>query len=187
MSTSFGYKTPGFETNDLGYLQRADELSMSNWWQLIRDTPTTHVRSFRINFNQWAGWNFDGDLRFSGGNINAHWTLTNNWAFGSGFNVNAQGFDDRLTRGGPGGYRTPRISNWAYLESDSRRRVQSNTFTFWGKDRYGSLDWSLSPGVTFRPSSALSANVSLDLSRSLNDAQWVENITRPATHYVFGR
>jgi hypothetical protein len=188
MSTNFSYKTPGFETNDLGYLQRADELSMSNWWQLIRDVPTKHVRSFRINFNQWAGWNFDGDRRFSGGNINAHWVLTSNWGFGSGFNVNARSFDDRLTRGGPGGYFNGRISQWAYLESDDRRRVQSSTFVFWGKDQYGSHDWSISPGVTFRPASAFSVNVGLDVSRSLNDAQWVSQVDVETTpHYVFGR
>jgi hypothetical protein len=27
-------------------------------------------------------------LRFSGGNVNAHWVLTSNWSFGTGFNMN---------------------------------------------------------------------------------------------------
>ena len=188
MSTNFSYKTPGFDTNDLGYLQRADDLSMSNWWQIIRDVPTKHVRSFRINFNQWAGWNFDGDRRFSGGNINAHWTLTNNWAFGSGFNVNGQRFDDRLTRGGPGGYTPAPISQWAYLESDGRRRVQSSTFVNWFRDRHGSAGWSISPGVTYRPGSAVSIDVGLNLNRNRSDAHWVTNLDAvPAPHYVFGQ
>ncbi len=60
----FGFKTPGFETNDLGYLERADDISMSNWVQLIDDVPGAHVRSFRINFNQYAAWNFEGERRY---------------------------------------------------------------------------------------------------------------------------
>lgn len=81
-SHSFSYKSPGFDVNDLGYQQRADEISMSTWYQMAHDVPGKHVRSVRVNFNQWAGWNFGGDLRFSGGNVNAHWVMQNNWSFG---------------------------------------------------------------------------------------------------------
>ncbi len=37
--SNVNYKTPGFETNDLGYLQRADDISIGNWLQLIHDVP----------------------------------------------------------------------------------------------------------------------------------------------------
>ena len=45
------------------------------------------MRTFSINFNQWSGANFGGDRRRLGGNINAHWTFTNGWGIGTGFNV----------------------------------------------------------------------------------------------------
>ena len=93
------------------------------------------MRSFRLNFNQWAGWNFDGDRRSSGGNVNAHWTFTNNWSFGSGFNVNAQGFDDRLTRGGPGGYVPGNVNQWGYLNTDNASVASASTFFNWFHDR----------------------------------------------------
>ena len=188
MNSNVSYKSPGFETNDLGYLQRADSISMGNWWQLIDDTPGDHVRSFRLNFNQYAGWNFDGDKRFSGGNVNAHWTLNSNWSFGSGFNVNSQGFDDRLTRGGPGGYVPGNLNQWGYIEGDERKAVALFTFMNWFNDRHGSSGWGMSPGITYRPSSGLSVRLNVDYSRNLNDAQWVANETVAAVeHYVFGR
>ena len=186
--SNISYKTPGFETNDLGYLQRADDISIGNWLQLIHDVPGPHVRSFRINFNEYASWNFDHDRRFSGGNINAHWELTNNWSFGSGFNVNAQGFDDRLTRGGPGGYVPGSISHWGYLNSDDRKSTSASTFFNWGRVRDGSWFWGVSPGVSVRPSSAIEARLGIDLNRNLTVTQWVENLTSgPDAHYVFGR
>jgi hypothetical protein len=52
-------KSPGFEINDLGFLQRADEIAQSNWFQIRSDRPGRFFRSVSINFNQWAGWNFD--------------------------------------------------------------------------------------------------------------------------------
>ena len=187
-SHNFSYKSPGFDINDLGYQQRADELSMSTWYQIAHDVPGKYVRSVRINFNQWAGWNFGGDLRFSGGNINAHWVLQNNWSFGTGFNVNSQGFADRLTRGGPGGLVQGNVNQWGYINSDERKLVSLNVFSNWFNDQHGSWDVGTSPGITIRPSTALSMNVSLNLDRNQTDAQWVENVAdASATHYVFGR
>ncbi len=186
-TSSVSYKSPGFDTNDLGYLQRADDIFLVNWLQLIRDTPTTHVRSFRLNFNQWESWNFGGDRRALGGNVNAHWVLTNNWGVGTGFNVNRQGFDDRLTRGGPGGDVPGNVNQWGYLNSDDRKRASFSTFMSWVRAPHGSRSWSVSPGVSIRPSPGLEARIGIDASRNHADAQWVENLTSdPVKHYVFG-
>src|SRR4029079_332034 len=57
-NSNVGYKTPGFDINDLGFLRRADTRSMSNWLQWRNDNPSKRLRSFRFNLNQWAAWNF---------------------------------------------------------------------------------------------------------------------------------
>ncbi|MEO8077908.1 MAG: DUF5916 domain-containing protein, partial [Acidobacteriota bacterium] len=71
-TTNVGVKSPGFEINDVGFLRRADQKTMSNWMQVRYETPSKYLRSFRYNLNQWAGWNFDGDRLSSGVNVNAH-------------------------------------------------------------------------------------------------------------------
>ena len=187
-SSAVTFKSPGFDTNDLGYVQRADDIFMVHWLQLIRDAPTAHVRTFRINFNQWTSWNFDGDRRTVGGNVNAHWTFVNNWSAGTGFNINGQGFDDRLTRGGPGGYVPGNVNQWAYLSSDDRKAASLSVFASWLRDPHGGRNWSLSPGVSIRPSPGLEARIGVDASANRVDAQWVENLdAAPVKHYVFGR
>jgi hypothetical protein len=141
-----------------------------------------------VNFNQWAGWNFDGDTRFSGGNINAHWVLTNNLNFGTGFNVNSEGFSDRLTRGGPGGLVTGNLNQWGYFNSDDRKPVTFNLFANWFNDRHGSWGWGLGPGLTFRPRSSLSVSGGINVNRNVSDTQWIENLeVDDGTHHVFGR
>jgi hypothetical protein len=182
------YKTPGFDVNDLGFMSRADDISNSGWLQVRDDEPGTYVRSFRFNLNQWSGWNFDGDNRFAGANVNAHWTLVNNWSFGTGFNVNRGGFNDRLTRGGPGGYNTNNINQWGYLDTDNRKPVMLSVFGSWFNDLTASWAWDVGPSITWRPRRALAVTGGMSVARNISDSQWVENIERPdTTHYVFGR
>jgi hypothetical protein len=179
-----GMKTPGFDVNDVGFLRRADTRNMSNWLQWRNDRPSKYLRSFRFNLNQWAGWNFDGDRLYSGFNVNAHATFPNQWAAGSGLNLNAQPFDDRATRGGPGAYGNAGKSLWGYVESDGRKPVQAGLNFFIAAEKVGSRYWDLSPSVTWRPSSFLSVTNGLSVSGTKEQQQWLAN---EETRYVFGR
>jgi len=145
------------------------------------------VRNKNINFNQWAGWNFDGDRRNLGVNVNSHWTFTNNLDFGSGFNVNTEGFSDRISRGGPGALVPGNLNQWGYFDSDGRKRVSASFFGSWANDRNGSWRWSVEPSVNYRPTTALQLNLGIDYSRNVDQTQWVNNVRDAGTtHYVFG-
>ena len=122
-TTNVGLKSPGFEINDIGFLRRGDQRTMSNWVQVRYDTPSKYLRSFRYNLNQWAGWNYDGDRLYSGINVNAHAMFTNNWATGIGGNLNQQPFDDRASAAGPGVRKQPALGLALYRERRAPRRV----------------------------------------------------------------
>ena len=185
-TTNVGVKSPGFEINDVGFMQRADQRSMSNWIQVRYEKPKQkYLRSFRYNLNQWAAWNYDGDRLFSGFNVNAHAMFSNNWATGTGGNINPQPFDDRATRGGPGVYGNARRSIWAYVESDERPAVSIGVFTFNATDGKGTNFHEVSPSVSYRPSSFLKVTGGLRFSRNHDESQWVE--ATDDGRYVFGR
>jgi hypothetical protein len=186
-NSNAGFKSPGFEINDLGFLRRADEKHLSNWLQIRHDRPSRHLRTFRINFNQWSGWNFGGERLFGGGNINAHAVFTNNWRTGAGVNRNLAVFDDRLTRGGPGGRRNPSWGVWHYVQSDDRRPVSFEYFGYEGWDGLGSRQVEANPRLTLRPGSALMVSLGARWVRNLDDYQWVEKVSGERDHYVFGR
>jgi hypothetical protein len=182
-----GYRSPGFEINDLGFQSRADESWTESWIQFKDETPGRLIRTFRFNINQWAGWNFGGDRRNLGFNINAHWRLLSNWGFGSGATKNLDGFDDRLTRGGPGGRVPGTSSAWAYIESDNRKPVSVYFEQGVFSDGYGSHDSSQWARATLRPTSALTLGFELEVSNRRTAQQWVTNLqTAEGTQYVFG-
>jgi uncharacterized protein DUF5916/cellulose/xylan binding protein with CBM9 domain len=183
-NSNVSVKSPGLDLNDLGFMRRADVRSMSNWIQFRRDTPTTHVRNFRWNLNQWASWNYGGDRMDLGYNVNAHWQFTNNWRTGTGLTVLPRPFDDRATRGGPGAYGNAKLAYWQYVEGDDRKPISIGNFFNLGADRYGTHWLGAEPFVTYRPASFLSVSGGFRYFRNVDDSQWIENADDG--HYVFG-
>jgi hypothetical protein len=189
-SSFVGYKSPGFDTNDLGFMRRADDRNQSNWIQWRNFKPGKYVRTRNFNINQYSSWNFGGDRTFSGGNINSHWTFTNYYSIGGGMNVDAAPFRDRVTRGGPGVLGNPtKFNAWYYANTDNRKAL---SFFFngnhWG-DRFNSSRHGYGPGLNWRPTSSMSLNMGFWYTANKDDSQWVANETLEdgKQRYVFGR
>jgi hypothetical protein len=186
-NVNIGYRSPGFEVNDLGFQRRADEIPQNVWIQYRWNDPGTYKRNGTINFNQWSAHNFDGDRLSFGGNINSHWQWQNFWNGGGGINYNASDFDDRLTRGGPGGYTRANVNGWQYFNTDERKVVRFR----WDSNFYvdgRSHNFSVYPRVELKPTPSLGIEFGQQFERRIDDAQWVEAlIVDGGTHYVFGR
>ena len=189
-STFFGYKSPGFDTNDLGFMRRADERTQSNWFQWRNFKPGRYVRTRNFNINQYAGWNFGGDRTYSGGNINSHWTFVNYYSIGGGLNYDQAPFRDRVTRGGPGVLgNSGRVNMWYYANTDNRQPL---SFFFNGNhwtDAHNSSRHGYGPGFNWRPTSSMSLNMGFWLNINHDDSQWVTNeaLDGGGQRYVFGR
>lgn len=188
-SGNYGLKSPGFETNDLGFQRRADERTINHWVQWRFMNPGRFKRTYMVNLNQWAGWNFGGDRLFSGGNVNMHWRWQNNWGNGFGVNVNGGEFRDRATRGGPVARTDPYVGVWHYVDFDDRKPVYLGYNGFVGGDGHGTREFNANPTLTWRPTQAARVVAGFRYRRNDDNRQWVENVTDEAgaTHYVFGR
>jgi len=185
--SSFAFKTPGFDINDVGFFRRADEKNMNNWLQVRSEKPSRWFRSRYLNFNQYARWNYDGDKLGSGGNVNAHANFTNHWNIGGGYNFNQRFYDDRLSRGGPGGLFEDYNGVWFYVDGDDRHRVALNYNGTFFVDGYGSWIREYEPRVTVRPLPSVSIAGGMRIATSVSDTQWVNNVTDTKEHYVFAR
>jgi hypothetical protein len=147
------------------------------------------VRTRNFNLNQYSGWNFGGDRMYLGANINTHWTFTNYYSVGAGFNVDAAPFRDRVTRGGPGVLGNPGKNLWYYANTDNRKAL---SFFYNGghwADAKNSSRHDVMPGVNWRATSSMSLHVGLRYFINNDDSQWVENqaLANGAQRYVFGR
>jgi hypothetical protein len=160
-------ESPGFELNDLGVLQSADDLSVSADLNRIVTTPSERVSSWGVGGGASTSWNFGGlrkpiDLR-----ADANITST---AFNSAsiaLDVTAPGSSDDLTRGGPA-METGWAESVAVSASTPRGRAQQLSGTL-----VGQLSPTLEQGI-FASASAISRvtpALRLDLTPSLT---WLE-------------
>ncbi len=188
-SAHYGFKSPGFDMNDLGYHRRADERHLGHWFQMRDNVPGRFTRSFVWNLNQYAGWNFDGDRLWSGGNVNMHWTWKNYAATGFGVNYNGAALRDRITRGGPAVLGNRSFATWYYYGSDGRKDVSFNYNGYHEADGEGTTRHNIAPHVTWRPTTASSISTGFRYGINNDDAQWVTNqeIAEQSTRYIFGR
>lgn len=186
-NVTLSYRSPGFDVNDIGFLQRADGISQNAWFQIRRPTPGRIFRDLNVNVNQWSHRNFDGDLISLAGNVNLHATFNNLWSAGGGVDVGPGTLDDRLTRGGPAGYTEPWYASFQYFNSNDRKPVSFHWFSNIRGKADGSRGFELTPTLQLRPASAISAEIGFNYNRNNDQSQWIrayEGADR--THYVFG-
>ena len=185
--------SPGFETNDIGYQQRADQQMFRNWFALQFQKPTRFYRKANFNFNAQERWSTGGLVLGNGLNQNMHVQLPSLWWVHVGINANdlAPAYGDRDARGGPAIRRSKNASGWAGFESDDRKALSYNVFSSWWKGDEGH-SWSADggPGVNLRVSSRFSASMDLNYSRNVDNGQFYGSygeVGSDTTHYTFAR
>ena len=155
--------SPGFDVNDAGFLQRADEQMQGNWFGLQFQKPTRFYRMGGLNFNQFTSWNTEGLRLNMGGNINGWLNFPNQWEANAGIEAFALpgSYNDRSSQGGRAVRRSQWYSSWAGLFGDPRMVVQprADGFIAWG-DEGRSTHFEFGPGVNLRAGGRFSMELS---------------------------
>jgi hypothetical protein len=188
--TSYLRRSPGFEANDLGFLQRADEQSFNNWAQLGWQKPSLFYKRFFWNFNEWQSWTSKGLLLGRFVNTNAHTELKNSMWLHLGGTYSLGGSTcDRCSRGGPAVARSQNWNMWGGVEGDQRKSVSPGLWMSAGRSDEGRSHYlDFSPNMNLRVSTGLTGNVGISFNENLDDWQWLDNPTvAGVTHYTFAR
>jgi hypothetical protein len=179
--------SPGFETNDIGFLQRTDIISTHAVMQYINPTVTPSFREKDMFFGVWQNRNFDGDTIERG--LFAEWfgTMANYWQPDISVIVTPGSFDDRLTRGGPI-VRSPTYwSTDEKLTTDTRKNFSASIHGHLEGAEDGSYGRSLSITLNARPRPNLQLSVAPTINRGYTPTQYVTAFDDPAATATFGR
>lgn len=187
-------ESPGFELNDLGVLQSADDIDVSADVRRTVTTPGERVFAWDVGGGASTSWNFGGlhkpiDLRAAGNVTSA--------AFNSAsiaFDVTTPGGSDDLTRGGPA-TQTDWVESVKLAASTPRGRAQQLSGTVTGQ-----LSPTLPQGVvasaslTSRLTPALRLDVTPQLTWLDSQRQYVATVTDAGggegtfgARYLFGQ
>ena len=189
--TSIIRQSPGFEVNDLGYLQRADVMDWSTWAALSFRNARGIYRWAQVNGNHWETWTTSGLRLQNALNFNGHMGLNNNWDVHLGATLDrlTESYCDHCTRGGPALRGSRGFYPWGGFNTDSRKKVSGGlwvnlSFTDEGKTEGSSFN----PYVRFRLASQYELTVGAGFRRVHNNTQWFDNFTETGTgvtHYTF--
>ena len=152
----FTWRSPGLELNDVGFLRQTDQMTEYVWAGYNVYEPAGIFRSYSVNLNQRATWNFGGQTTSNGGNFNAWGQFKNFWSAGLGLNLSAESLSPSSLRGGPSLRQAPLRSLWFNVQTDNRRKIRlslsaSGTERTNGDSEY----WSVRPALNIVPSPAL--------------------------------
>jgi uncharacterized protein DUF5916 len=189
--SNFERRSPGFEINDLGYLQRADQVAWSTWAGYFDRHRRAFYQRFQWNFNWWQYWTTGGLPEERAFNTNTHTTFINTWSLHFGGTVGQLGttYCYSCARGGPAVRQDPYISPWLGINGDDRKAIVTYMwFNYYQGDGGRSHSISLSPEVDFKLASRVTASISPSYSRSRNDIQPLGSTTDSlnGVHYLFG-
>jgi hypothetical protein len=186
-----GARSPGFETNDLAFLQRTDYVWMNANLVRRRTTPQWLFRNYWLLLGGQQQYNFDGDLVSRQARASANVTFRNYWTLSTFAIHRLSTLCDQITRGGPV-VRVPAHTSWyAGVWTDRRKPLSAGLELQLGASGEGARDHSIRTGITIRPTTNLSVQVGPSFDHSESTAQYVTAAsdsmatTFYGTRYVF--
>jgi len=181
------WRSPGFEVNDLAYLDRADykwmDANIGRQWTV----PTNWYRSINTIVGGQQQFTYDGlktDLE-----LHAFYAMqfTNYWNWRSFWIYHPTEEDDRLTRGGPAVMRTGYDLGHFEVSTDARspavvdlavevaHGIDASTHTL-----------TIQPGVAFKPMASVFVQLSPTFQRDETAAQYVTTVPDSTDIAFFG-
>lgn len=165
--------SPGFEINDMGFLRQVDDVTQFTWVQYRKWEDMERLRSFQMNFNQWSVWNFNGDRRNIGGNINMHFDFNNNWGSGFGINKGWGGLDPAFNRGGPAMQTPDNWNLWGYANTDGRKKVILQMEGFYFQSNDDVIGIGIEPEITWRPKQNIQLTAGVEFNNLKDTWAWI--------------
>ncbi|MBI5836432.1 MAG: carbohydrate binding family 9 domain-containing protein [Candidatus Eisenbacteria bacterium] len=186
-SVTTQFMSPEYESNDLGYVTRADRYTFATIILYKQDRPGKVFRNYRVYPYTYHAWNYGGKLITAGYALSANAELANYWSVNGTFTRSPSVYNDQLTRGGPI-TRTANGNEFGVgVFSDSRKAYTTFAELYhWWNDRGGHGE-SYEAGLSVHPRPGLQITVGPELDRSHVLAQYVQTAPDPSATATYGR
>jgi len=190
-SGSYERLSPGFETNDLGFLSQADQQIAQAVATLESRAPRAFWRNATAQLIQYNQFTASGMPAYNFSELDLYTEFKNRMvlAVDTWTDNILPAYCDRCARGGPAVRVSPDASILINLNADPRPRIVPTFAAIYTVGDGGrSTLWRIRPYVTVRSRSNLSWELGTRYQRNRNDAQWFDNfgaIGSDTTHYVF--
>ena len=185
-SLTYATVSPGYETNDLGFQNRADYRSI-NGGIVYRENTPKYLNYFESWLFTGQSWNFDADKIENWFNLGTAMRFNNQWRINSEFMVRPEVMSDRQTRGGPVVQMPGNISANANINSNPNKKISYNGGTFIRWDAEGGSSMEFWGGFRVQPTSWFQISVNPNLFMNKNLYQYVTTVSDAEATHTYGR
>jgi len=182
------WKTPGFETNDMGYIREADEILALLWTGYNQWEPKWIYRRYNINADVYSVYNFGGDAVAKGFEINGNMSMKNFWNVFGGGNISTSQLSTGTLRGGPMMKLPGNASGRIGFSTDDRKKVAAEVFMNGSTGlQDNSKNLNLNISLSVKPTDYLRFSFSPGISNSFSELQYVTKTSfGTSDRYIFG-
>ncbi|WNG50778.1 carbohydrate binding family 9 domain-containing protein [Archangium minus] len=190
-SISAGAVSPGFELNDMGRLNTADDIDVDVGLTYRETDPGRFLRNWELTLSAFTNWNYGLTRQSSSLSLNGSVTFPNFWAGEFRATYMPRALSDSLTRGGPlmqsaQGLDTEFTLTNSYSDT-TRWTVGGGAWTYESGSRGGFVTASL----TLQPHRRLRLGIEPNASLYTDGMQYVDTLEggRAETYghrYIFG-
>ena len=186
---TFGWLTPGFDLNDVGYLREADVLNNDTEVTFRQTNPWKIFRSNTLSLNQVNKWNFGGQ------NLESHLLFGSTNTFNNLYQIQLtekyvwHRLDTRLLRGGPDMLIDPYYSTYVRFRTNTAKRVSASLLYSGEHNTNGHSSYNtISPGITLRMGNHVHLSGNFNYQWNTNALQYVGQTVDAGgdTHYLMG-
>ena len=150
--------SPGYELNDLGFLNQADTRTLFGRVSYGTPRPSPRFRRLATELNVSEAWNNGGERLPDHYQLNVLAVTQSNWTYFAGVGAGNAGISAVATRGGPAIKSSPNLSFSADVAGDSRKPLSGSADLFFYRTELGTRVRSYSAALRWRP--ALNADFS---------------------------
>lgn len=187
-STDLNWVTPGFETNDVGFLRNSDEINYRAGvsYRIVQPFSIFRTMSFGLSSN--SRWDFSGAHRYQNANIEHYMEFKNYWSVFTNIFAELKDISNYALRGGPA-LRLDRALGWGgNINTNRRKNVYFGLSWTLGQAERDAVDFRIVGGsVTIQPINALNISLRPSFSHVTRQLQYVQNIDlADKTTYLMG-
>ncbi|MCF8360101.1 MAG: carbohydrate binding family 9 domain-containing protein [Prolixibacteraceae bacterium] len=173
-STSLSFFSPGFDVNDLGYMQLADHIQNTNQVSYFINQPKGIIRALNTSFTEINNWDFALNYLSSQFSYSFSTQFLNRWSINTHACHFPESIDTKQLRGGPAMKMPAKTHATLQVSSDYSKRLAASIYGFyeWGNENSLSK-FSIHPSFSFHPTNALRISFSGEYSSNINELQYV--------------
>lgn len=186
-NAALGAISPGFDSNDLGFMSRADLINGHLVAGYRRVRPGRLLRRWSLEAATSRNFDFGGNRTRETYSLRGEFEFLSYWGAAVRLSANARSLNNDLTRGGPlmshPGARNIQFDGY----SDNRRPLVAGLYVEFNRSDSAARIFTFAPSLHWKPGGAFDISIGPQYTDRTSRAQWIASTVDPAQTRTYGR